>query len=467
MLELAQAADVWHTLPPEAAETLRAEAAASITEMTEAIQADVAEYARPGDPAYTATLSHAVRHAVETFIERVARPDLPLDSIVAEFRAVGLAEAREGRSLEPLQAAMRLGARVAWRRLCMVAGEQGLDTMALGRIGEAIFVYLDELAAASARGYLDARAEVAGEQERRRRRLLDLILADPPASAEAVADSARAAGWTLPRRVAVVALGDHPADPDPARAQTPAQTPPHAQAPAPARAQGQAAAPAPPPPILPPDVLIDWTRREPCLIVPDPDGPGRSARIERALRGWPAAIGPVVPLAGASTSLRRARSALALAARGIIDAGGRLVRADEHLSTLLIFADEELAGALLSARLAPLRDLRPAQRDRLAETLLTWLQHGCNASEVALRVHVHPQTVRYRLRQVDELFGDQLRDPDRRFELEIALRARQMLHKTRPLDTERDRVSRGRPRLGPAVAGVPGAPLLPVQAISP
>ena len=59
-------------------------------------------------------------------------------------------------------------------------------------------------------------------------------------------------------------------------------------------------------------------------------------------------------------------------------------------------------------------------------------QHGCNANEVAVCVHVHPQTVRYRLRQVDDLFGDQLRDPDRRFELEIALRARQMLRHAQP-----------------------------------
>jgi hypothetical protein len=402
VLELAEAADVWDALPLEAAETLRAKSAICITEMIEAIQADVAEYGRPRDAAYTGTLRDAVRHAVETFIERVAHPDMPLDAIVTEFRGIGFAEAREGRSLEPLQAATRLGARVAWRRLCMVAAEQGLDMLVLGRVGEAIFVYLDELAAASARGYLDAQAEVAGERECRRHRLLDLMLADPPASADAVADSARAAGWVLPRRVAVVALGDRTGDLDPAA------------------------------PMLPPDVLIDWTRPEPCLIVPDPDGPGRTAHIERALAGWPAVIGPVVPLAGARTSLRRARSALALAARGVIDAGGGLVRSDEHLSTLLIFADEELAGALRSARLAPLRELRPAQQDRLAETLLTWLQHGRNANEVALRVHVHPQTVRYRLRQVDELFGDQLRDPDRRFELEIALRARQMLKKTRP-----------------------------------
>jgi sugar diacid utilization regulator len=174
-------------------------------------------------------------------------------------------------------------------------------------------------------------------------------------------------------------------------------------------------------------VLINWAGREPYLLVPDPAGPGRPAYIEHALRGWPAAMGPVVPLARASMSLRWARAAAGLAARGVIDSHGGLVRCDEHLSTLLIFSDEELAGALRSARLAPLHRLRPAQQDRLAETLLAWLQHGRNASEVALRVHVHPQTVRYRLRQADELFGDQLRDPDARFELEIALRARRML----------------------------------------
>ena len=50
----------------------------------------------------------------------------------------------------------------------------------------------------------------------------------------------------------------------------------------------------------------------------------------------------------------------------------------------------------------------------------------------AVCVHVHPQTVRYRPRQVEDLFGDQLRDPDRRFELEIALRTRHMLRRKRP-----------------------------------
>ena len=46
------------------------------------------------------------------------------------------------------------------------------------------------------------------------------------------------------------------------------------------------------------------------MLVPDPDGPGRLPRIEQAMLGWEAAMGPVVPLARANMSLRWARAAL-------------------------------------------------------------------------------------------------------------------------------------------------------------
>jgi hypothetical protein len=59
---------------------------------------------------------------------------------VTEFRGLGFAAAREGQGLEPLQAAMRLSARVGWRRLCLIASLHGLDMLVLGHIGEAIFV---------------------------------------------------------------------------------------------------------------------------------------------------------------------------------------------------------------------------------------------------------------------------------------------------------------------------------------
>jgi DNA-binding NarL/FixJ family response regulator len=253
--------------------------------------------------------------------------------------------------------------------------------------------YLDELEA-RAEGYADAQSQTAGARQLLLRRLASLLLADPPPRAELVAGLARAAGWVLPARVAVASLGEW-------------------------RPQDALS--------LPPDVLADWSGPDHCLLVPDPDGPGRQAAIDRALRGWSAAIGPSVPLARAAMSLRWARHALALARAGVIASGGEPVRCDQHLSTLLILADEELARTLRSSRLAPLARLRPSQRDRIAETLLTWLLLGENAREVARQMHVHPQTVRYRLRQIHELFGDQLRDPDRRFELQVALRVRKLV----------------------------------------
>lgn len=377
----------------ETAAVVRARLGEAVPEMIEAIAAGVPGYAGRARPDYRQRLADAVTSAVACFIAHVARPDQSTRAITAEFRAIGGTAAREGRTLDALQDALRLGARVAWRWLC--EADAGLDRRELSRVGEAVFAYLDELAAACAQGYAEARVQAAGD---RQRQLLGAIVSDPPPRAELVASLARAAAWVVPARVAVVVLGGRQQD-------------------------GL---------VLPPGVLADWTGPEPCLLVPDPDGPGRQAALDRALsdrapgdraqRGRPAAIGPSVPLARAAQSLRWARHALALARAGVIPAGP--IRCEEHLSTLLILADEDLAAALRARRLAPLARLRPAQRDRITETLLAWLQLGENAAEVAQRIHVHPQTVRYRMRQIHELFGDELRDPDRRFELQLALRIR-------------------------------------------
>ncbi|SEH01656.1 PucR C-terminal helix-turn-helix domain-containing protein [Nonomuraea solani] len=375
--------------PADIVKTLRAGIGRVSEEVIEEIQARIPEYARPSDEIYIKVVRTAVEQAIEGFLDRIESPDAPWNP--EPFRMIGKGEAAEGRNLEPLQAAMRLGARVGWRRLTEIAEPMGLTPQSLYDLGEAIFVYLDQLADAAAEGFEEARAHAAGEIERRRGRLLDLLLTQPPASAEAISDLAKAAGWRLPRTVACVALDDQHGT---------RRVPP-----------------------LPPDVLTGLGRPTPCLLVPDPSGPGQAQMLEHTLRGHRAAIGPAVRLAAAATSLRWAGEALELSRRGVLPAG--LLRCEDHMATLVVFKDEELVSALAEARLAPLAHLRPGQQDRLAETLLAWLRHGRGAGEVAARLHVHPQTVRYRLRQLEELYGDQLADPDIRFELEIALRARQ------------------------------------------
>ncbi|GIE97630.1 helix-turn-helix domain-containing protein [Paractinoplanes rishiriensis] len=381
-----------------AAANLRADIDALTEATMGAIEAGIPEYARPADENYRRTIRAGVEQALQGFLNVMERrADTAWRDV---YRAIGAGEMREGRSLDALQAAIRIGARVGLRHLVEFAESESLTATATGSFADAIWSHVDDLADAAAQGYAEAAAAEVGELDRRRRRLLDLLVADPPAGEEAVAAAAVTARWTMPRRLAAVALAPEAV---------------HAT-----------------PPVLAPDVLADLDRPDPALIVPDPQSPAQVRQIVHGLRRYRLAVGPAVLPAGAADSLRWARQALDLAARGIIG-GDRLIWCEDHLAALTIFQDEALLASVVDRRLRPLAGVRANQREPLADTLLSWLQHNMNANAVAATLHLHPQTVRRRLRQLDRLFGDQLRDSDVRFELEIALRAERAHRPARPL----------------------------------
>ena len=83
-----------------------------------------------------------------------------------------------------------------------------------------------------------------------------------------------------------------------------------------------------------------------------------------------------------------------------------------------------LAGQLARDRLAPLGELSAGARERLTATLEVWLAEQGRLSAVADRLGIHPQTVRYRVARLRDLFGERLEDPEERFWLDVALRAR-------------------------------------------
>ncbi|MDX6300298.1 MAG: hypothetical protein QOF53_1512, partial [Nocardioidaceae bacterium] len=87
----------------------------------------------------------------------------------------------------------------------------------------------------------------------------------------------------------------------------------------------------------------------------------------------------------------------------------------------VVGADLEALTDLRAAVLAPLTRLRPAAAQRLAETLRSWLLHQGRRDAVAEDLHVHAQTVRYRMGQLRELYGDRLDDPRTVLELLLAL----------------------------------------------
>jgi DNA-binding PucR family transcriptional regulator len=94
---------------------------------------------------------------------------------------------------------------------------------------------------------------------------------------------------------------------------------------------------------------------------------------------------------------------------------------DEHLVELVLGADQDAADDLRRRALAPLATLRPGAAERLAETLRSWLLHQGQRDAVAADLFVHAQTVRYRMNQLRELYGERLNDPTMILELIVAL----------------------------------------------
>jgi hypothetical protein len=386
-------ARVWATLPRELAGLFRPRAAEVSVSVVQEIRRSIPEYARLLDGPFGAIVRTGVEEAIGQFIDRLADPSAPREDRAKVFRHLGQMEVAQGRSVDTLQSAYRIGARVAWRRIAEFGQALNLPVVTICQLAEAVFDYIDEISVLSLEGYASAQARAAGALERRRRRLLELILSTPPASPQSVADLARSAEWELPEHVVAVALErrndqfEHPSFDE--------------------------------------DVLEDLEAPEPCLVL---DATSHHlASLHEQLPGWRVIVGPQVSLAEAQTSLRLARQALVLVQRGLIS-DAPVVWCKDHLSTLWLLTDEFLARELAERTLSPLAGLTVKQRARLGETLLAWLETSGSAPEIAGRLNVHPQTVRYRLHQLEALFGTRLNDPDDRFHMEISLRATRLLN---------------------------------------
>jgi sugar diacid utilization regulator len=159
-----------------------------------------------------------------------------------------------------------------------------------------------------------------------------------------------------------------------------------------------------------------------CLVVPDPGGPGRHAEMNRALAGKSCAIGSSGPPQRLNESWRLARSALEAATAGALPGSG-LLRSEDHLVELALFRSRDLIGRLREQTMAPIEGLTPKAHARMAETALAYVEYSGNAAEMARALSIHPQTARYRIARLRELFGDDLDRPDKRLALELSLRS--------------------------------------------
>ncbi|GAA1982591.1 helix-turn-helix domain-containing protein [Amycolatopsis minnesotensis] len=380
---------LWSLIPPDLVERFRPHATAMASAMVHEIRRAVPEYARPLDGPVGEDIRQGVRQAVLcafSDFSGIPRQGSRGDWI-RMFHHLGRVEFAERGNLDCLQTAYRVGGRVAWRHLSAFAQRHGVSSEVICVCAEAVFAYVDEICTLSGAGYAAAQAEAEGSRSRHRRVLLERILSGAARSPRAMAELAQSAGWPLPSEVTMVALSevDGPLCLVSADA----------------------------------DILMDLDGPQPYLLLP-----GDVPVPDPALPETRAAVGPKVPLADAATSLRWARRTLDLMGRGVLP-GTAVQRWDDHLATMWLHSDQFLLSAMAARNLAPLDGLTPKQRSRMSATLLAWLKARGGAPDVAAQLGVHPQTARYRIRQLEELFGKSLDDPAQRFALEVTLRAQQ------------------------------------------
>jgi hypothetical protein len=336
-------------------------------------------------------IENAVQMALAGFLRLAARgrttdAGTPLSPALEGAYALGRGEARSGRSADALLSAYRVGARVAWRELAETAVEGGIPAETLASFAELVFAYIDELSAASVAGHADE-LETTGRvrQGYLDRLALGLLRGDP---ADALVAAAERADWTPPKTLTAVLLPNSQVRPvlgllDPRTLS----------------AVGE--------PVTLPDGLS-------ALLIPDAGGRAR-ARLLRTLAGRAAVVGPARPWLAVDASYARAVRALALRT------GDAAYDTEEHLADLILAADTDAVADLRARVLAPLSTLTSASEQKLAETLRAWLLHQGRREDIAKALFVHPQTVRYRMGQLRELYGDRLDDPDTIRDLTIAL----------------------------------------------
>ncbi len=380
----------WRRLPAEVADLIEPELAPITAEILASIGRAVPEYSRPLEGRFGRGVRTGVGEALRQFVALIRDPDAGRELGRDVYVNLGRGELRQGRTLDSLQAAYRVGARVAWRRIARAGRRAELDPETLSLLAESIFAYIDELSADAVEGYAAARLENEELRARRRHELVELLMRDPAADLDDLEAAARAASWKLPRTLAVLACAEDDLTPIARR--------------------------------LSPDVLVAGFEDVGCVLLPDPAGPGRGVEIARAVGERRAALGVRCDFAGARESWQLAKAALRASTAEAAPADG-LIKVEDHLVDLLLLAGSGVARRIAAHRLSPFNSLTPKARERMQETALAYLNHRANAVQMAKALHLHPQTARYRIARLRDLLGDELDDPDSRFELEIALRA--------------------------------------------
>lgn len=157
-------------------------------------------------------------------------------------------------------------------------------------------------------------------------------------------------------------------------------------------------------------ILCDERNREAVLT-----------QVRKLIKASPICISTPSPPHLLPDAVRMVKRAYKLIENKVIAPAG-LVDCADHIATLWLQAEPLLREGVVLQLLDPLTKLSPLRRQVLGATLELHLQHQSSAPAIAKQLGVHPQTIRYRLRRLDAMFGKQMDGPETAFLMLMGLK---------------------------------------------
>ncbi len=346
----------------------RVEPADVARRMVDRFRAEIAGYRRLPEPVVMGQIFEICRENVELFFRSILEAKGPTDAELSPFRESAKDRAGEGMPLEDLLHAYRLGGRMGWKAITDEARPEERPALLMG--AERLMDYVDRVSAVVAQAYLDERQHLVSEEERRLRELFDGLVGGEPLSpglrelAERLgfplAESYRPFAGTLPGQAAYE----------------------HADVAGRLRARGLLA-------------LTEGDRVSGLAPVDSNEQLGEGEAL--------VAVGEPTPRAQLAEALDELRLLVELGRR-LGHEGGRL-EPDAFVAELLLARSPRLAEVARRRALGPLEEYARKRGSDLVDTLEAFLAADLDRRRAAAALHVHPNTLDYRLKRVEELTG--------------------------------------------------------------
>lgn len=384
----------------------QAQLAAFAGRLNVAVRREVDPYREFADPELDRDFSAMNTRHVELYFRVLGEDRVPTKAELADLADAARRRLHQGVPLESIFHSYRIGTRVLWECLLDVAVDRDL-----GRLATLTFEFADLVSFAASEGYAQERERRAHSHEEARRLFLARLLSGDVPDEEATAREGRHFGFDLARTYIVALVAP--------RERTTATNVEQDIELARGRAQIQRYLP---------DGPALMTNAGLVVAVPVDSALEATSMVRKALAGIGGGerfrIGIGTPRggpAGIVASYAEAQRALAL---GSILQPHDLVSRYDELHLFDLFQTGEPVDAFVNEVLGALLRRDRERHSEYARTLDALFADALNRKLAAKRLGVHPNTLSYRIRRIEDLLGGSLYEGEFCFKVQLALKLR-------------------------------------------